>query len=707
MIVDFHDALRVPIRSGPNHGDGHEGSGRKSQSYSFPQFMPPRLTCILSLLLWFTVCADAKITRGPYLQQAHEEGVTIVWRTEEAMKEPRVSYWLGGTTAMNYCAGAKIGVRTMTSEQPLSKTPKGTVQYEATLVGLKHSSTYRYAIYDGKSKLTESGSDFHFKTHPPIGKATPTRIWVVGDSGTGAQHQALVHEAMLQYVATSKRPLDLYLHVGDMAYSKGTDDQFQKNFFAPYRSTLRNTVCWGSMGNHEGGSSNGKTGVGPFYDAYVFPTHAESGGVASGREAFYSFDYGTIHFICLESFDINRKPDGEMAKWLVRDLAATKAQWIIGFWHHPPYTKGSHDSDKEKELVEMREYIMPIMEEGGVDLILTGHSHIYERSMLIDGAYHTPTKAEGVILDDGDGRPDGDGAYRKSAAITPHNGTVAVVTGHGGKLGSDTKGIIPLNRSIVLDHGSTIIDIKGDTLTSIMLDLRGVERDRFAIQKKGVVKHRAVAKPWKPTKKTEERTGHGVKGAPKDRDAAEIARKAGDKNLPKKLPKSAKSLVARHAEWDYLAGGEEPETGMWTMVEFDAREEGWKRGPAGFGYSDDDDETELEGMKDNYTAMFIRREFEIPAGANLKRLGLAISYDDGFALYANGNILFSKHLETNKSGKITATSHEAKKVEYFPLSSFASAFKIGKNVIALEGHNIKKESTDFTLDPYLLLEGGK
>ena len=122
-----------------------------------------------------------------------------------------------------------------------------------------------------------------------------------------------------------------------------------------------------------------------------------------------------------------------MAKWLVRDLAATKAQWIIAFWHHPPYTKGSHDSDKEERLVEMRKYIMPILEEGGVDLVLCGHSHIYERSMLIDGAYQTPTTAEGVILDDGDGRPDGDGAYRKSAAITPHNGTVAVVTGQIGR----------------------------------------------------------------------------------------------------------------------------------------------------------------------------------------------------------------------------------------------------------------------------------
>src|SRR5688572_22310185 len=62
---------------------------------------------------------------------------------------------------------------------------------------------------------------------------------------------------------------------------------------------------------------------------------------------------------------------------------------------------------------------MPILEEAGVDLTLTGHSHIYERSMLIDGAYSTPTTARGVVLDDGDGNPAGDGAYLKGAGLQP------------------------------------------------------------------------------------------------------------------------------------------------------------------------------------------------------------------------------------------------------------------------------------------------
>ena len=100
-----------------------------------------------------------------------------------------------------------------------------------------------------------------------------------------------------------------------------------------------------------------------------------------------------------------------MAQWLKADLEKTKAEWLIAYFHHPPYTKGSHDSDKEEQLIEMREHIMPILESGGVDIVFTGHSHIYERSMLIDGAYATPTVSEGVILDDGDGNPNGDGPY--------------------------------------------------------------------------------------------------------------------------------------------------------------------------------------------------------------------------------------------------------------------------------------------------------
>ena len=125
----------------------------------------------------------------------------------------------------------------------MSRAPEGTVQYEATITGLPNAKTFRYAIYDGGRKLTEPGPAYRFTTHPPTGEPAPARIWVVGDSGTGQLHQRLVHEAMRQFTASSKRKLDFYLHVGDMAYGQGTDGQFQSRFFAPYQETLRNTVC--------------------------------------------------------------------------------------------------------------------------------------------------------------------------------------------------------------------------------------------------------------------------------------------------------------------------------------------------------------------------------------------------------------------------------------------------------------------------------
>ena len=89
--------------------------------------------------------------------------------------------------------------------------------------------------------------------------------------------------------------------------------------------------------------------------------------------------------------DVDRSATGAMAQWLEADLAANQSDWLIVYWHHPPYTKGTHDSDNpdggDFELVEMRENILPILEQHGADLVLNGHSHNYERSKFIDGHY--------------------------------------------------------------------------------------------------------------------------------------------------------------------------------------------------------------------------------------------------------------------------------------------------------------------------------
>jgi len=142
--------------------------------------------------------------------------------------------------------------------------------------------------------------------------------------------------------------------LGDMAYPDGKADQFQSRFLHEYEPTLRNTVCWPAMGNYEGHTSKGETGIGPYSDAYAVPTRREAGGLASGSEAGFAFDHGRIHFICLDSHDLDRSPSEAMARWLKADQDKTRANWLIAFWHHPPYTRGSHDSDREQDLVEMR-----------------------------------------------------------------------------------------------------------------------------------------------------------------------------------------------------------------------------------------------------------------------------------------------------------------------------------------------------------------
>lgn len=454
------------------------------------------------LLVLLTIAAapqagaqDKEYLRGPYLALATPTSMTVVWRTGGAI-QPVVRLGAAPDKLTRTINGAAIKVRTVgAGEEPLSVAPKGAHQFEATISGLTPATRYYYAVYDGEKLIAGGDVTYFFITHPPVASKNPFRFWVVGDSGTGGTAQANVHTAMRNLIEKQKRPLDFYLHVGDMAYGSGKDDEFHNKFFKPYDVTLRRMVCWPSMGNHEGSTSNGKTGIGPYYDAYVTPTRAEAGGLASGTEAYYSFDYANAHFICLNSFDLDRAPTAAMAQWLKADLEATRADWIIAFWHHPPYTAGTHHSNAEVELIEMRQHIMPILEAAGVDLVLTGHSHVYERSMLMDGAYGTPTVAENFILDDGDGDPNGDGTYRKSAGLNPNEGTVQVVAGHGGTGVGRHQDTMPVMKRVFVEHGSVIVDVAGDTLTAIMLNFEGRQRDLFSIVKRGKVTPRRIANP--------------------------------------------------------------------------------------------------------------------------------------------------------------------------------------------------------------------
>lgn len=622
-------------------------------------------TCLSGIL-------QAEITRAPYLQLANENSIHIVWRTDTTIT-PSVRYGLAADKLDQRSDSDQLLIRQTQKDgkdlktTPLFDAPEGTYQFETKLTGLKTDTLYHYAIYDGDKRLTPNDGSYTFRTHPAPGSKRDLYFWVVGDSGTGSIYQKKVFQAMRDFNQKNKLTLDMYLHLGDMAYGSGKDPEFQSKFFEIYEPTLRNTVCWPAMGNHEGYTSKGKTGVGPYYDAYVSPTKGEAGGVPSGTEAYYSYDYGRTHFIVLNSHDLSRLPTATMAQWLKEDLAKTspkKTDWLVAFWHHPPYTKGSHDSDKEKQLTEMREYIMPILESSGVDLVLTGHSHIYERSMLMDGAYDTPTTAENHIFDDGDGHHAGDGSYQKSPGLKPNEGTIQIVAGHGGQ-GLRRKGYSPVMKRSILEHGSCLVSIKGNTLSAIMLDKNGKVADEFQIEKKKPVTPVRIAKPWSPTSLQD-----------------------------------GEYLISKNATWSYLADGHPAKD--WNKPQFKASN--WKEGRAGFGYGDDDDTT-ITDIKDKQKCIYIRREFKLKKSEDAKKLWLSISYDDAFILYLNGKEAFRQNVKEGRGETAKGVAHhDAIKFDKFDLSTFAPLLKKGKNTIAIEGHNRSINSSDLSLHPTLILK---
>jgi hypothetical protein len=286
----------------------------------------------------------------------------------------------------------------------------------------------------------------------------------------------------------ARRPADLWLMLGDNAYSSGTDSQYQKAVFSMYSAMLRQVPLWPTLGNHDALSADSSTLSGVYYDIFSLPSRGQCGGLVSGTEAYYSFNFANIHFVCLDSQDTDRSKDGAMASWLRADLADSFQEWTVVFFHHPPYTKGSHDSDKFSDsggrMTEMRENILPILEAGGVDLVLTGHSHSYERSYLVNGHYGASTNlAPSMVLDRGSGRLDMEGAYLKDPGNASHQGTVYICAGCSGQA-SGGKLNHPVNWVSLNKLGSLVVDVDGRRCDVRFIGDRGQVRDYFTLQKR-------------------------------------------------------------------------------------------------------------------------------------------------------------------------------------------------------------------------------
>jgi calcineurin-like phosphoesterase family protein/purple acid phosphatase-like protein/flagellar hook capping protein FlgD len=410
-----------------------------------------------------TVARATVVVRGPYLQCATPNSVTVRWRTADTT-DTRVAC---GTDIVNLAADFADTAHT--------------TEHEVLVTGLAPATRYWYAI-GSSGGLLAGDPTCSFVTPPDPGTVQPVRAWILGDSGQPGATQDSVRDAFFAW--TGARGADLWLMLGDNAYSSGTDAQFQAALFAPYATWLRQCVLWPTRGNHDqlhSGANN------DYFDLFTLPQLGEAGGLPSGTEAYYSFDYANVHFVCLDSEGSDRSKSGAMVTWLRADLGLTEQDWIVAYWHHPPYSKGSHDSDAEGTLIDMRQNIGPYLDSLNVDLVLSGHSHSYERSFLLRKHYGPSwTLADSMKVDAGDGRRDGNGPYRKPGSRpTRFAGVVYAVAGSSSHTSGGT-----LNHPVMVSSqnvaGSLVLDVNGGVLDMRFLDAAGAVTDSFTILKLGL-----------------------------------------------------------------------------------------------------------------------------------------------------------------------------------------------------------------------------
>jgi len=424
------------------------------------------VACLFAALQLPAAADPPALVRRSYLQQGTPSSMVVRWRTD-----------LASESVFRYGPAPDDLSTTLTIAGP-------TTEHEVKVTGLEPFSRHYYSV-GTETETLEGGDDDHFFVTSPVhGNTSSIRIWVLGDSGLNNTIAHAVRDAYVNFVAG--QPADVWLMLGDNAYPNGTDAEHTDAIFNNFPAILRKTVLWPTPGNHDLVIADSPTQTGPYYEAFTLPALGEAGGAPSGTEAYYSYDYGNIHFISLDSHDSDGSVGGAMYDWLLADLVSTSQDWIIAYWHYAPYSKGSRDSDTQFRMIRMRENFLPLLEEHGVDLVLAGHSHVYERSMLIDGHYGTSDSFDAShVVDGGDGDPAGDGAYAKPVlGPATHDGTVYLVLGCSASpqagQGLDHPVMV---RGFELVSGSTVIDVNGGQLDAYFISGGGSVLDRFQITK--------------------------------------------------------------------------------------------------------------------------------------------------------------------------------------------------------------------------------
>ena len=274
--------------------------------------------------------AGQSITIGPYIQNPSTTSMTVQYITDAS-----------GDGTVKYGAGKALDqqVKATLHEQVASG---GACIYIARLTGLKPDTVYQYQVQPAGSS---AGASIVRKFHTFPEKADAVTFIAYGDTRTNAAAHAKVAANF------NKHNPAFILHVGDIVEKGGTYSLWPA-FFKAVADSVDHVPMMFAIGNHEGGAAN-------LLRMFDMP----------GGRTYFSFDHGPVHVVVLDSY----QQGAAVLQWLDQDLAASKAPWKVAMYHEPSFNFGGHHSKSARQT------FLPLFVKYGVDVVFTGHSHLYER----------------------------------------------------------------------------------------------------------------------------------------------------------------------------------------------------------------------------------------------------------------------------------------------------------------------------------------
>ncbi|MEU2235191.1 fibronectin type III domain-containing protein [Streptomyces vietnamensis] len=274
------------------------------------------------------------VTRGPYVVQTDATSARVLWWTN-----------LPAPSGVDYGIGSFTG----SVDDP---TPR--LQHAMLLGGLQPGTAYTYQVRSGNATLGGNG----FTTAPAPG--TAFTFAAVGDFGGGSAQEAsianLIAASSAQFVQT----------LGDNVYPDAQDpdpehfySDFDNRFYKQYGPVIRTRTLYPANGNKE----------------YYGDGAAARNLWSPNNQRWYSYGWGDLHVLVVDS----EQPLGAgspQRAFVSADLAAATAAWKICVVHRPPYSSTTTSSSSSTVLTNL----VPLLEQYGVRLCLSGNSHNYERS---------------------------------------------------------------------------------------------------------------------------------------------------------------------------------------------------------------------------------------------------------------------------------------------------------------------------------------